>query len=131
MKKLKHFFEEPFVIKALHGENAVEVESSEEFSNTHPKFPAILIKPYKSGDFEKFPLRNEFPHHIPPVEASGTKIVTKFLKERKLRTKKVRKYLLRYSDPTCEDELLAEKEIPEATDLLRRLRHTRNNKNEK
>ncbi|MBW0543810.1 hypothetical protein O181_083525 [Austropuccinia psidii MF-1] len=42
-KKLKDSFSGPFVIKALHGENAVEVELSEELSNKHPKFPVILI----------------------------------------------------------------------------------------
>ncbi|MBW0518535.1 hypothetical protein O181_058250, partial [Austropuccinia psidii MF-1] len=38
-KKLKYSFAGPFVIKALHGENAVEVELSEELSNKHPTFP--------------------------------------------------------------------------------------------
>ncbi|MBW0563112.1 hypothetical protein O181_102827 [Austropuccinia psidii MF-1] len=126
-KKLKDSFAGPFFLKALLGENAVEVELSEEPRNKHPKFPVILIKPYKSSDSETFPLRNEAPQVIPPIESSGIKNITKFLKERKLRTNKVREYLVRYSDPTCEDEWLAEKDIPEATKLLRRLRHTRNN----
>ncbi|MBW0532470.1 hypothetical protein O181_072185 [Austropuccinia psidii MF-1] len=125
-KKLKDSFAGPFVIKALHGENAVEVELSEEFSNKHPTFPVSLIKPYKSSDAEKFPLRNKVPQVIPPIESSGSKEITKVLKERNLRTNKVREYLVRYSDPTCEDEWLPEKDIPEATKLLRRFRHTRN-----
>ncbi|MBW0574408.1 hypothetical protein O181_114123 [Austropuccinia psidii MF-1] len=54
-KKLKDSFAGPFVIKALHGENAVEVELSEELSNKHPRFPVSLIKPYKYSDSEKFP----------------------------------------------------------------------------
>ncbi|MBW0463291.1 hypothetical protein O181_003006 [Austropuccinia psidii MF-1] len=66
-KKLKDSFEGPFVIKALCGENAVEVELSEEIIHKHRKFPVSLINPYKSGDSEKFPLRNEAPHNIPPV----------------------------------------------------------------
>ncbi|MBW0540284.1 hypothetical protein O181_079999, partial [Austropuccinia psidii MF-1] len=37
-KKLKDSFAGPFVIKALHGENAVEGELSEELSNKHPTF---------------------------------------------------------------------------------------------
>ncbi|MBW0515558.1 hypothetical protein O181_055273 [Austropuccinia psidii MF-1] len=126
-KKIKYSFEGPFVIKTLHGENAVEVELSEELSNKHPKLPASLIKPYESSDAEKFPLKNKVPQVIPPIETSGIKKITKVLKERKLRTKKVREYLVRYSDPTCEDELLEEKDIPEATKILRRFRHTRNN----
>ncbi|MBW0554676.1 hypothetical protein O181_094391, partial [Austropuccinia psidii MF-1] len=70
-KKLKDSFEEPFVIKALHGENAVEVELSEELSNKHPTFPVSLIKPYKSSDAEKFPLQNEISQVIPPIESGG------------------------------------------------------------
>ncbi|MBW0588494.1 hypothetical protein O181_128209 [Austropuccinia psidii MF-1] len=126
-KKLKDSFSGTFVIKASHGENAVEVKLSEELSNKHPKFPVSLIKPNKSGDAEKFPLRNKVPWHIPPVELPGIKKITKVLIERELRTNKVREYLVRNSDPTCEDELLAKKDIPEATKLLRRIRHTRNN----
>ncbi|MBW0577436.1 hypothetical protein O181_117151, partial [Austropuccinia psidii MF-1] len=60
-KQLKDSFSGPFVIKALHGENAVEVELSEELSNKHPKFPVSLRKPYKFSDAEKFPLRNNVP----------------------------------------------------------------------
>ncbi|MBW0593829.1 hypothetical protein O181_133544, partial [Austropuccinia psidii MF-1] len=118
-KKLKDSFEGPFVIKALHEENVVEVELSEELSNKHPTFPVSLKKQYKSSDAEKFPLRNKFPQVIPPIESSGIKKITKVLKERKLRTNKLREYLVRYSDPACEDEWLAEKGIPEATKLLR------------
>ncbi|MBW0552312.1 hypothetical protein O181_092027, partial [Austropuccinia psidii MF-1] len=87
-KKLKDSFAGPFVIKALHGENAVEVELSEELSNKHPTFPVSLIKPYKSSDAERFPLRNKVPQVIPPIESSGSKKITKVLKERKLRTNK-------------------------------------------
>ncbi|MBW0488676.1 hypothetical protein O181_028391 [Austropuccinia psidii MF-1] len=126
-KKLEDSFEGTFVMKALHEENAVEVELSEELSNKHPTFPVSLIKPYKSGDAEKFPLMNKVPQHIPPVESPGTKKVTKVLKERKLRSKKVREYLVRYSEPTFQYDCLTEKDIPEATKLLRRFRHTRNN----
>ncbi|MBW0515463.1 hypothetical protein O181_055178 [Austropuccinia psidii MF-1] len=81
-ENLKESFSGPFVIKALHGENAIEVELSEELSNKHPTIPVSLVKPYKSSDSEKFPLRNEVPQSIPPIESSGTKKITKFLKER-------------------------------------------------
>ncbi|MBW0571011.1 hypothetical protein O181_110726 [Austropuccinia psidii MF-1] len=126
-KKLKDYFTGPFVIKALHGENAVEVKSSEELSNAHLTFPVRLIRPYKSGDSEKFPLRNKAPQHTSPVESPGTEKITKVLKEKNLSTKKVREYLVRYNDPAFKDEWLAEKDIPEDTKLLRRFRHTRNN----
>ncbi|MBW0547936.1 hypothetical protein O181_087651 [Austropuccinia psidii MF-1] len=66
-KKLKESFSGPFVIKALHGENSVEVELSKELSNKHPTFPVSLIKPYKSSDAETFPLRNKVPQVIPPI----------------------------------------------------------------
>ncbi|MBW0468582.1 hypothetical protein O181_008297 [Austropuccinia psidii MF-1] len=124
-KKLNVSFSGPFVIEALHGKNAVEVELSEELSTKHPTFPVSLIKLYKSGDAEKFPMRNKDPQHIHLVESSGVKSITKVLKERKVRTKKVREYLVRYSDPACEDKWLAEKYIPEATKLLRSFRNTR------
>ncbi|MBW0593954.1 hypothetical protein O181_133669 [Austropuccinia psidii MF-1] len=126
-KNSKDSFAGPFVIKALHGEDAVEVELSEELSNKHPTFPVSLIKPYKSSYAEKFRLMNKVPQDIPPVDPSRSKKITKVLKARKLRTNKVREYLVRYSDPTCEDEWLPEKDIPEATKLLGRFRHTRNN----
>ncbi|MBW0532555.1 hypothetical protein O181_072270 [Austropuccinia psidii MF-1] len=126
-KKLKDSFAGHFVIKALHGENAVEVELSEELSKKHPTFPVILIKPYKSSDAEKFPLRKKVPQVIPPIEPYGIKKITKVHKERKLRTNKVREYLVRYSNPTYEYEWLAEKDIHESTKLLRRFIQTRNN----
>ncbi|MBW0566017.1 hypothetical protein O181_105732 [Austropuccinia psidii MF-1] len=66
-RKLKYSFAGPFVIKALHGENDVEVELSEELGNKHPTFSVSSIKPYKSSDSEKFPLRNKAPQVIPPI----------------------------------------------------------------
>ncbi|MBW0521248.1 hypothetical protein O181_060963 [Austropuccinia psidii MF-1] len=127
VRNLKDCFSGPFVIDALNGQNDVEVELCEELSNKHHTFPVSLIKPYKSSDAENFPFRNKISHKRPPVESSGTKKITRVLKQRKLRAKKVREYLLRYSDPICEDEWSTEKEIPESTKLLKRFRHTRNN----
>ncbi|MBW0526526.1 hypothetical protein O181_066241 [Austropuccinia psidii MF-1] len=88
--KLKDSFLGIFVIKALDGGNAVEVELSEELSNKHPTFPVSLRKPYKSSDSEEFPLSNKVTQVIPPIESSGIKKITKVLKERKMRTNKVR-----------------------------------------
>ncbi|MBW0509141.1 hypothetical protein O181_048856 [Austropuccinia psidii MF-1] len=87
-KRLKDSFSGPSAIKAFHGGNAVEVELSEELSNKNPKFPVSLIKPYKSSDAEKFPLRNKVRQLIPLIESCGIKKITKGLKERKLRTNK-------------------------------------------
>ncbi|MBW0587578.1 hypothetical protein O181_127293 [Austropuccinia psidii MF-1] len=60
-KRHKEPFAGHFVIEALHGENVVEVELSEELCNKHPTFPVSLMKPYKSSDAESFPLWNEVP----------------------------------------------------------------------
>ncbi|MBW0537416.1 hypothetical protein O181_077131 [Austropuccinia psidii MF-1] len=79
-KKLRDSFAGPFPLKALHGENSVEVELSEELRNTHPTFPVSLINPYKSSDAERFLLRNKGPQVIPPIESSGIKKITKVLK---------------------------------------------------
>ncbi|MBW0498268.1 hypothetical protein O181_037983 [Austropuccinia psidii MF-1] len=53
-KNLKDSFGGPYFIKAVHGENAIEEELSEELSNKHPTFPVSLIKPYKSSDAKIF-----------------------------------------------------------------------------
>ncbi|MBW0514437.1 hypothetical protein O181_054152 [Austropuccinia psidii MF-1] len=102
-KNLKDFFAGTFVTKALRGETAVEVDLSEEPSNKHPTFLVSFIKPWKSSDYERFPLRNKVPQAIPLIESSGIKKINKGLKEKKLRTNEVREYLVGYSDPTCED----------------------------
>ncbi|MBW0583584.1 hypothetical protein O181_123299 [Austropuccinia psidii MF-1] len=60
-KKLKDSFAGPFIIKAFHGKNAVQVELSGEVENKHPTFPVSLVKNYISSDKELFPLRNETP----------------------------------------------------------------------
>ncbi|MBW0547249.1 hypothetical protein O181_086964 [Austropuccinia psidii MF-1] len=44
-KKLKDSFAGLFVLKVLHGENAVEVELSEELGNKNPTLPVSLMKP--------------------------------------------------------------------------------------
>ncbi|MBW0537627.1 hypothetical protein O181_077342 [Austropuccinia psidii MF-1] len=43
-KKLKDSFAAQFIIKALHGTNAVQVELSGELENKHPTFPVSLMK---------------------------------------------------------------------------------------
>ncbi|MBW0534552.1 hypothetical protein O181_074267 [Austropuccinia psidii MF-1] len=58
-KKLKDSFEGPFILKALHGPNSVQLELTGELINKHPAFPVSLIKPYSSSDKELFPLRNK------------------------------------------------------------------------
>ncbi|MBW0564870.1 hypothetical protein O181_104585 [Austropuccinia psidii MF-1] len=79
-KKLKDSFSGHFCIEALHGENEIEGELSEELRNKQPKFQVRLVKPYRSSDAGNFPLKMKVPQHIPPIESSGTRKITKFLK---------------------------------------------------
>ncbi|MBW0467216.1 hypothetical protein O181_006931 [Austropuccinia psidii MF-1] len=66
--KLKDSFAVTFMIRALHGPNAVQLELTGKLMNKQPMFPVSLIKPYISSDKELFPLRNELPLEIPPLE---------------------------------------------------------------
>ncbi|MBW0502704.1 hypothetical protein O181_042419 [Austropuccinia psidii MF-1] len=66
--KLTDFHVGPFVIVALDGTNAVQVELSGELENKHPTFPVSLIKPYQPADKELLPLRNSTPLTVSPVE---------------------------------------------------------------
>ncbi|MBW0557448.1 hypothetical protein O181_097163 [Austropuccinia psidii MF-1] len=81
-----------------------QVELSGEFENKHPTFAVSLIKPYQPADKELFPLRNPAPLTLPPVEQSEDNNIKKFIKERKLRGKNQREYLVRYRNPVHEDE---------------------------
>ncbi|MBW0491204.1 hypothetical protein O181_030919 [Austropuccinia psidii MF-1] len=88
--KSKDSFSEPFMIKALHVPNAVQLELTGELMNKHPTFPVSLIKPYSSSDKKLIPLRNKHPLEIPPLEAGGEKKIVKILKEIRTRNKKER-----------------------------------------
>ncbi|MBW0494033.1 hypothetical protein O181_033748 [Austropuccinia psidii MF-1] len=89
-KKLKGSFAGPFMIKALHGPNAVQFELAGELMKKHLTFPVSLIKPYNSSDKELFPLQNKPPLEIPPLEEGDEKKIVKVLKERRTRNKKER-----------------------------------------
>ncbi|MBW0495312.1 hypothetical protein O181_035027 [Austropuccinia psidii MF-1] len=103
-KKLKDSYVGPFVIVALHGTNAVQVESTGELENKHPTFSVSLIKPYQPADKELFPLRNPTPLTVPPVEQSEDKKIKKVIKDRRLRGKNQREDLVRYRNPVHENE---------------------------
>ncbi|MBW0565910.1 hypothetical protein O181_105625 [Austropuccinia psidii MF-1] len=124
-KKLEDSYSGPFLIVSLNGNNAVQVELSGELENKHPTFPVSLISPYHPGDKELFPLRNPTPLTVPPVEQNEDKKIKKFIKERRLRGKNQREYLVRYRNPVHEYEWLAESKIPDSDKLLRRFRHER------
>ncbi|MBW0565112.1 hypothetical protein O181_104827 [Austropuccinia psidii MF-1] len=91
-KKLNDSFSGQFNFKSLHGTNAVQVELSGALENTHPTFPVSLVKHYTSSDKELFPLRNETPLDVPPLDQSEEKKVLEVLKERRLRGKDEREY---------------------------------------
>ncbi|MBW0533089.1 hypothetical protein O181_072804 [Austropuccinia psidii MF-1] len=124
-KSLTDSFAGPFTIKALHGTNAVQVELSGELENKHPTFPVSLVKHYTSSDKELFPLRNETPLEVPPLYQIEGKKVLKVLKERRLRGKDEREYLVRYRNPQHEDEWIVAEKIPDSQKFLRRFRHER------
>ncbi|MBW0576751.1 hypothetical protein O181_116466 [Austropuccinia psidii MF-1] len=84
LNKLKDSFAGPFLIEALHGTNAVQVELSGELENKYSTFPVSLVKHYTSSDNELFSLRNETPLEVPPLDQSEDKKVLKVLKERQL-----------------------------------------------
>ncbi|POW09151.1 hypothetical protein PSTT_07062 [Puccinia striiformis] len=69
-KKMRDSFAGPFVVKALHGKNAVEVILTGEFGRKHPTFPVSLVKHYNDPNAEKFPLRQTVKVVIPPMEHS-------------------------------------------------------------
>ncbi|MBW0569509.1 hypothetical protein O181_109224 [Austropuccinia psidii MF-1] len=122
-KKLKDSFSGPFIITALHGTNAVQVELSGELENKHPTFPVSQVKHYTSSDKELFPLKNETPLEVPPLDQGEEKKVLKVLKERRLRGKNEREYLVRYRNPQHEDEWIVAEKIPDSQKFLRRFRH--------
>ncbi|MBW0557227.1 hypothetical protein O181_096942 [Austropuccinia psidii MF-1] len=107
-KKLTDAYVGPFVIVALHGANAVQVELSGELQNENPTFPVSLINTYQPADKEFFPLRNPNPLAVPPVEQKEDRKIKKVIKERRLRGKNQREYFVR---------------IPDSDKLLRRFRH--------
>ncbi|MBW0468456.1 hypothetical protein O181_008171 [Austropuccinia psidii MF-1] len=122
-KRLQESYVGPFIIVALHGNIAVQVELSGELENKHPSFPVSLINPYKPADKELLPLRNPTPLTVPPVEHSEDKKIKKVIKERRIRGENQREYLVIYRNPVHEDELLEESDIPDSDNLLRRFRH--------
>ncbi|MBW0528520.1 hypothetical protein O181_068235 [Austropuccinia psidii MF-1] len=118
-KKLKDSFALPFMIKALHGLNAVQLELTGELMNKHPAFPVSLIKPYSSSNKELFFLEKKQKVKIAPLEEGEEKKIVKVLEKRRTRNKKEKEYLVRYRNPTQQDEWLLEKYENNAYKLLR------------
>ncbi|MBW0483084.1 hypothetical protein O181_022799 [Austropuccinia psidii MF-1] len=80
--KLKDSFAGPFMMKALHGPNAVHLELTGELMNKHPAFPVIIIKTPISSDKELFPPQNKPPCQIFTLEEGGEKKIVKVLNKK-------------------------------------------------
>ncbi|MBW0505860.1 hypothetical protein O181_045575 [Austropuccinia psidii MF-1] len=113
-KKLKDSLAGPFIMKDLHGTNTVQVELSGELENKHTTFPVSLVKHYASSDKVLFPLKNETLLEVPPLDQSEQKKGLQILKERSLRGKNEREYLVRYRNPQHEEEWIVENKIPDS-----------------
>ncbi|MBW0481982.1 hypothetical protein O181_021697 [Austropuccinia psidii MF-1] len=66
--KLKASLGGPFMLRALHGPNAVQLKFTGELRKKHPAFPVSLIKTYSSSDKDLLPLRDK-----PPLEISSSR----------------------------------------------------------
>ncbi|MBW0507620.1 hypothetical protein O181_047335 [Austropuccinia psidii MF-1] len=122
-RKLKDSNVVTFVIVALHGSNAVQVELSGELEDKNTTFPVNLIKPYQPAEKELFPVRSPAPCTVPPVEHNEDKKINKVIKERRLGGKNKREYLVKYRNPVHEDEWLVQSGIPDSDKLSSRFRH--------
>ncbi|MBW0508053.1 hypothetical protein O181_047768 [Austropuccinia psidii MF-1] len=78
-KKLKYSYVGPFVILALHGTNAAQVELSGELENKHPTFRVSLVKPHQQADKQLFPSSNPTAFTVQPVEQSEYKKIKKVI----------------------------------------------------
>ncbi|MBW0534674.1 hypothetical protein O181_074389 [Austropuccinia psidii MF-1] len=65
--------------------------------------PFFIVEPYQPADKELFPLRNPTTLIVPPVEQNEDKKIKKVIKERRLRGKNQREYLVRYRNPVHKD----------------------------
>jgi hypothetical protein len=124
-RKLRDPFIGPFVIKALHGENAVEVIPTGAIARKHPTFPVSLLKKYESSDATKFPTRDEVMQQDLPVEEEPVGTIKSVIQEKlvRLNGKDTRFFLARFKGKHAdEDKWLEQKDIPQATTLLRKFR---------
>ncbi|MBW0534527.1 hypothetical protein O181_074242 [Austropuccinia psidii MF-1] len=99
-KKFKDSFARPFMIKALHGPDVVQLKLIGELMDKHPTFPVSLINPYSSIDKKLSPLRNKPPLETAPLEEGEEKKILKVLKERRTRNQKERECHVRYRNTT-------------------------------
>ncbi|MBW0501252.1 hypothetical protein O181_040967 [Austropuccinia psidii MF-1] len=108
------------MIKALHGPNSVQLERTVKLMNKNPTLTGSLIKTYSSSEKELFTPRNKPKFEITPLEEGEDRKIVKVLKERRTRNKKEIESLVRYRNPTQEDEWLLEEDVTNADKSLRR-----------
>ncbi|MBW0461749.1 hypothetical protein O181_001464 [Austropuccinia psidii MF-1] len=89
----------------------------------NPTVPVSLIKSSHPAEKEFSPLRNPNPLTVSKLEKNEEKMKKKFIKERRLRVKNKREYLVKYGNTVHEDECLVESDK-----LLRRFRNERRQK---
>ena len=85
------------------------------------------MKSYKTSNSEQFPSRNDIQVQVPPMEEIDMGKISQIINQRlqKKDGKEVRLYLCRFKHGTPDDDKwLEEKDIPEASSLLRKWRHT-------
>ncbi|MBW0494189.1 hypothetical protein O181_033904 [Austropuccinia psidii MF-1] len=121
-------FKEGEQVKLI-GENAVEVQLTEQLSRKHPVFPVILVKPYFQTEEHKFTSRKKNPTLEDIVEVEDTPgPVRKIIKARKIRLndKNQRQYLVIFKNTTADkDKWFAEDAIPDGKLHLRKLTASR------
>ncbi|MBW0511513.1 hypothetical protein O181_051228 [Austropuccinia psidii MF-1] len=67
-KTFKYSFSGPFMIRALHGPNAVKLELTGGLMNTHPTFFVSVVRSYSSSNQDLFLLRYIIILEITPLE---------------------------------------------------------------
>jgi hypothetical protein len=126
-RKLRDSFVGPFVVKAFHGNNAVEVILTKEFEQKHPTFPISLVKKFvKPPNNEQTLVSHKTP--IPFAVPSTSKVASKILDKKIMRMggKDTRKYPVRFKNSSTNDDAwLAIQDIQNSDKLLRRFQATK------
>jgi hypothetical protein len=125
-RKLKDSFVGPFVVQKFHGNNAVEVVLTGEFSQKHPTFLISLVKKFiTNGAIKTYIVVYEQQKEPIPVIVDKQKIPSKVLDEKivRIQGQDRRQYLVRFKNAsTDEDKWLFKEQIKNVEPLLQRFR---------
>ncbi|MBW0519846.1 hypothetical protein O181_059561 [Austropuccinia psidii MF-1] len=124
-KKLKDSFSGSFIIKHPSWDQCSTDRNFRRIGKKKSNFSCYLVKHCPSRDKDLFPLRNETPLEVPPLDQSEEKKGPKVLQEIRFRGKDEREYFVRYKNPQHEDEWIVAEKISDSQRFLRRLRHER------